>query len=358
MKRPLYLINIAPHYGGGEIYMSKLATLLAESHRVTVVSPYLHALFNKMEEIDVPVINLGNTSPIATRIGFLKWLLLNRRLVKDGAIVLLNGRSAAYLTPFVALISGAPPVVIAHTELTGKVQFKERLYALATCFAKKVICVSDTLAEQHRRRWPRVPAVGIPNWLDGGRAARAPVRSMPRAGVDIAVIGRLEANKGMADVISACAGIPNVNLHIFGDGPLRHSLESMVSPEQSVCFHGFVDDMPARLLNHAILVSASRTESFSYAVGEAIEAGLLCVVSDIPAHRELLGGSYPSTLFFAPGNSTGVQQAITLAITMLHDANGESAATVIHAAQLRIATRNSPSTARNAYQRELDDCLK
>jgi glycosyltransferase involved in cell wall biosynthesis len=62
-----------------------------------------------------------------------------------------------------------------------------------------------------------------------------------------------------------------------------------------VHWHGFVTDVRPILARGDIFVSSSRTEGHPVAVLEAMASGKLCVLSDIPPHRELGVGS--SVLF-------------------------------------------------------------
>jgi len=111
-----------------------------------------------------------------------------------------------------------------------------------------------------------------------------------------------------------------------------------------------VDDVEPRLQCHALLVSASYSESFSYSVAEGIHAGLVCVISDIPAHRELLGPEYPETLYFLPGSAEGLGKALDAANQMLRELDGQQAQQIVQRAHERMKTRNSPEEARNAYR--------
>lgn len=357
MKRELYVINVAKYYGGGEIFMTKLAALLHADRRVTVVSPYMKSMEDALKRADAELIALPGDGPLSTRTGFLRWLWDNRRKFKSGSDLLLNSRSAAYLTPLVALISRVRPVVVAHTELSGKVTIKEVLYATALRFAGSVVCVSNTVADQHKRRWPTLKVASIPNWLDGQRRSEIATVAASDLPIDVAVVARLEDNKGVGDILSACSKIANIRLHIYGDGPLRTQLEALAGKNSTVTFHGHVDDLSIRLPHHSMFISASRSESFSYAVAEAIDAGLLCVVSDIPAHRELLGEHYPSALFFPSKDVEAAHTSVSSGLAMLVSSDDTRATDVIEQVRCRIELRNSPELARSHYIRILDECF-
>ncbi len=77
----------------------------------------------------------------------------------------------------------------------------------------------------------------------------------------ILTLGRLVALKGTADLMVSLDGIPRVELHIAGDGPLRHTLENRaMNREYPVVFHGTVGpEKKVELFNHCdLLVCPSR----------------------------------------------------------------------------------------------------
>ena len=84
-------------------------------------------------------------------------------------------------------------------------------------------------------------------------------------------------------------------LDILGDGPYREILEKLVGElgiEDKVQFHGWIPNRSERqleLLGQAkIYVSASTFENCPMSVLEALAAGVYPLVSDIPAHRQIL----------------------------------------------------------------------
>lgn len=353
MSRDLCLLSTTGFLGGGEIFQIRLARLLYGHMRLIVVSAHLPALRDGISQAGADFVELNARGGMALRWQFLRWLWRQRGSMRArGMPIILNGRGAAYLAPWVRALTGKSPFIIAHTELSmHSHDIKETLYGLAARFAGCIIAVSDSVAAQHRRRWPRLRVEAIPNWIDfdTGGACRA-VRSTP-AGVTLnaAVASRLAPQKGIEDIIAACMGDSQVELHVYGDGPLHERLVKEYGAPAWLHFYGHVDDLPQRLTVHSVLISASSSESFSLAVAEGIHAGLLCVVSDIPAHRELLGDSYPDELFFPPGDRAALKRALAAARVRLFSLDGEEARTVVAAAMARLRERNSPELARQRY---------
>lgn len=78
---------------------------------------------------------------------------------------------------------------------------------------------------------------------------------------------------------------------LAGDGPLRPRMEALARSlglAERVRFEGWVGETRLRelLAGHAVYVSVSRSDSTSQSLLEAMAAGLLPVVSDIPGNRE------------------------------------------------------------------------
>ncbi len=114
----------------------------------------------------------------------------------------------------------------------------------------------------------------------------------------VLVMSRLIKDKGVQDVIEAMKMINNPawSLVIVGDGPYRKELESMGGGE----FIGWIDRQDIRMRKYLaearIFVSASRQESFGMSLLEAISCGCIPLVSNIPAHVEIVGSEFIFTL--------------------------------------------------------------
>jgi glycosyltransferase involved in cell wall biosynthesis len=113
--------------------------------------------------------------------------------------------------------------------------------------------------------------------------------------VSVVAGGRLESYKQTRKIIAAVAGLPiSYHLTVVGEGRERPELERLVDRESlrdRVVFTGQISDADLAQLYGmaAVLVSMSRKEAFGLSVVEAASAGARVVVSDIPAHREVVG---------------------------------------------------------------------
>lgn len=348
----VYVFNPALIFGGGEIYIMRLANLLNLKQRFNVVSAALPLLQRGLAQSNSTFINLPGSGGFAIRISFLAWLFRSRRLLREqAATIILNGRGGAYFSPAVRVLTGIKPVVIYHTELSERrYDVKQWLCRLSLYFAKSTVAVSETVAAQHIQRWHSLKIRVISNWIDYSSNSQF---STPAHGngkfFDIAVVGRLEKNKGVLDILASCLDADSIDINFYGDGSLRANVEEIATQAPCVKVHGHVEELWQQLSRHAILLSASYSESFSYSVAEGIYAGLLCVVSDIPAHRELLGPAYPGALYFSPGDQQGLRAALAAARSYLAQTDG-SADEIIRSAKARMQSRNGPEQARKAYR--------
>lgn len=353
MKRQVYMFSANRAFGGGEMFLIRLAALLDLGDRFVVLSAPVSILQEGLQAARTGFIALPGVSGLASRVAFLQWCWRNRSALREGgAVFVLNGRGAAYFAPAVRWCSGRAPHVVCHTELSAqRGDWKEWLYGQALGAAGTLVAVSETVGAQHRLRWPSLRVVAIPNWLEAAPQAPQPAAQIERSGaLEVAVVGRLDQQKGVHDIVRALSATAGIALYVYGDGPMRAELDQTAARLPHLTVHGHVTDLAQRLPRHAVLLSASYSESFSYAVAEGIRAGLLCIASDIPAHRELLGEEYPESLYFAPGNVDAMRTALEAARAMFSDAGGQAAADAIGKAKARLCLRNGPDLARSRYE--------
>jgi glycosyltransferase involved in cell wall biosynthesis len=354
MNKEVCVLSTGNVFGGAEIFQIKLAALLRSHVHFIAVSPLLPALKRGLTECGAEFVALPAHGWLRLRWALLRWLWRHRRAIsKRGVVVVLSGRGSAYFAPIVRLLTKRSPVIISQTALSMKPgDLKEWLYGVTGRFAFCVVAVSDSVAVQHRERWPGFAVQSIPNWIERS-PDRTILSSKAGAGVSdplwVAVVSRLAPQKGLEDVIEVCREIGGIELDIYGDGPIRDQMHDAGGGAAWLRIHGHVDNISQRLQNSSILLSGSYSESFSFSVAEGIQSGLLCVVTDIPAHRELLGDDYPRTLFFPPGDQVALRRSLQAARRLLCDGSGEGARRAIAGARNRILHRNSPDAARERY---------
>lgn len=160
---------------------------------------------------------------------------------------------------------------------------------------------SESVGEFYRQAGvcPNVVAV-IPNAIvpQSGLFSREEARA--RLGIDsgqrvVGFIGRLAPQKRLRDLIWSFQLlhqiVDNVRLVLIGDGPDRYELERLTENfgcRSKVIFAGHRADAASLLNSFDAFVLPSEFEGMSNSLMEAMAAAIPCVVSDIPANRELV----------------------------------------------------------------------
>ena len=142
----------------------------------------------------------------------------------------------------------------------------------------------------------------IPNGID---ASRYPARlaDLRTFGISpgrraVVFVGRLESQKGVRWLIETAplwlAKLPDCDLLMVGDGPLRASLEVAVQTAgvgDRVFFAGWRPDVHEILAASNLLVLPSAWEGMPNVVLEAMATRLPVIASDVEGVRELLGAA-------------------------------------------------------------------
>ncbi len=116
----------------------------------------------------------------------------------------------------------------------------------------------------------------------------------------------------------ALARRPGLKLVIVGDGGLRGSLERLAAERLPAGRYTFVgrlepEALAALLARAEVCLSASRSDSTSVSLLEAMAAGAVPVVSDIDGNREWVGEGDGARLF-PPGDAAALAQALARAL--------------------------------------------
>jgi glycosyltransferase involved in cell wall biosynthesis len=190
------------------------------------------------------------------------------------AILHTHGYKAGIFGRPAALVRGIPVVSTFHTgqRSSGKLL----LYELAdewTSFGSRRISVSEPI----RSRLP-FSSVLIDNFISVGTDS-LPSR-LPRR---IAFVGRLRPEKGPAMFceLARTSRLPDVEWHVYGDGPVRGDLERRYGDVAT--FHGVVTDMTGVWLDIGLLVMPSVFEGLPLAALEALAAGVPILASRVGA---------------------------------------------------------------------------
>jgi glycosyltransferase involved in cell wall biosynthesis len=153
--------------------------------------------------------------------------------------------------------------------------------------ARKVIALSDALAETARQTAPDLDIGVIPNGIDTDQFS-PPERRNPKRTTRLITVARLLERKGIHTILEACAKptmLP-VELQIIGTGPYEAELREMVDNlglDGRVSFLGYVpnEKLPKYYRRSDIFVLPSATESFGLVFAEAMSCGLPIAASNV-----------------------------------------------------------------------------
>ena len=239
-------------------------------------------------------------------------------------------------------------------------------------WASRIMILNDGMREEALHEgFPPEQLCWMPNPVDTEKFApcdpasrlerRARFGISPTAPVAL-YCGRLAPEKGLPSLIDAFAlvvrRIPEAVLVLVGDGPLRAPLAEQAArlqiPEINLCFAGRVapDDVPGWLQVADVFTLVSPSEGFPCALAEAMSAGLVSVVSDIPGNRQLIESGKHGLL--APvGDSQSIADAI---VRILEDA--PMRAHMAEEARRRILENYSTSKIADRYETLFQEALK
>ena len=159
----------------------------------------------------------------------------------------------------------------------------------------------------------------IPNGLPLDEISATPPTSEPEMGLPaddpvVLCAGRLSAEKNVETMVRALrlvADVRPVRGIVCGDGPFAGRLSRLISElglVDQVRAVGYVSNLWSLMKRASVLVSISFFEGNPNVVLEAMACGRPLIVSDIPAHRELLDERM--AIFVDPGQPRQVADAI------------------------------------------------
>ena len=160
----------------------------------------------------------------------------------------------------------------------------------AAAWAAEAVVVPSPSAAAVARAWAGVSAgrvVVIPNAVD-------PSHWPPTTGADparVVFLGRLDPVKDVPTLVAAVGRLPDVHLHLYGDGPDRPRVERAIAAHHLVgraTLHGTIARPQDALAAAGMLVLPSSAEGFGLVLIEAMAAGVPVVGSDVPGVRDVV----------------------------------------------------------------------
>jgi len=199
-----------------------------------------------------------------------------------------------------ARLAGVPVVIGSHRQigdLLTPAQFRAQLLVFRWC--DRVVCNSHAAAERLLQAGlPERKVVVIGNALPAEAFAEtSPAVARVPGILRVGMIARMNAQYKNHHVFLRAAArlsrkVPNVELLMVGDGPLRPEIERQATDlglERRVQFLGDRRDIAAVLASIDVSVVPSASESLSNVMLESMAAGVSVVATDVGGNNELAG---------------------------------------------------------------------
>lgn len=273
-----------PSTGGIETHVQKLSQGLVErGHDVIVLTADGEGDTRRSIRDGVQVIRHVGASP-SNAFHFAPGILRTLRGIDADVVHAHNYHS---LTTAFAATATAPFVVSPHYHGSSASPFRNQLLRLyrplgtrVLMRADAVVAVSNWESDRLREEFGLSPRV-IPNGIDVNRFQNAVPETYARP--YMLCVGRLEEYKGVQQVIRSLTHLPEYDLRIAGTGPYEERLRELVAEEglgERVEFLGYVSEerLPRLYAGASVYVTMSSFEAFGLTVGEALAAGVPCVV--------------------------------------------------------------------------------
>ncbi len=299
------LLHLIPNLssGGAERQLSYLAPELARmGHDV-------HIAYSKQgpNKPELPGVVLHQLKSISNYDPYLLWQLVRiiRRIKPD--IIHTWILQMDILGGMAAKLSGVPWILheqssaMAYPSPTWKYRLRVRIGSCATAIVSNSQGGDEYWKTQLPNNRRYVIAIGLPvHEIGRTEASLPPGLAKPEAPI-VLYVGRLasdvSANKNLKAFLEALAYVrqqENVLGILCGDGPQRAELEVLrhkLELDADVHFTGYLpadSSVWALMKKASVFVSLSAYEGCPNAVMEAMVCGCPLVLSDIPAHREIL----------------------------------------------------------------------
>lgn len=309
MGRVLHLVEHL-YQGGIERLLEQLArNTPAEQHQLffyTYHTKQLTGIGQELASLHTPVFCYDKGKGYDFRL--LKDLI---RVVRAERITVVHTHDFGPMEYAVALKLRFPKLILIHTHHTIHDFIRYKRYMLffqfAALFYRRILGVSQYVTDVLSRKCPlaRPKLHTIYNGLDLAAFASIPRTVSKPKRLRLVNVSRISAEKNLRHLFQACARLKREQIPFelhhagSGDASLEAELREFLYAEDltaEVHLHGFQKDVRPILALGDVFVSPSTTEGHPVAVLEAMAAGLLCLCSDIPAHRLL---SERGILFFS-----------------------------------------------------------
>lgn len=183
--------------------------------------------------------------------------------------------------------------------------------------SKYVTTVSSSVANELVKYYQIENPIVVGNGVDEKRFH--PLKQKQEDDPYLLYVGRLDYRKGILDLLEAALLMKNRNIRLLiaGEGPLRRLIEDHISKNelQNVTLLGQVsgDELITLYQNAMIFVFPSHYEGLPTVLLEAMSCGLPVVVSNIPAHEDVVE-NFENGLFAEKGSPEDIYNKINVLI--------------------------------------------
>lgn len=338
-KPAILIFNPGTVMGGAEIFVERLAFLLKDGAEFCVLCYHsrmqLELRAQGIRVLAPPLPHarwIRRPGKYLVSLFLVPWLVLRHRI----RVIYLNGYQSSYLA-LVARLLGRLTVITPHHLPPGR--WKRNWYRCTARWADCAVNVSDVISKEHMAILPRVRSVTVRPWIPV--PSTRPVIRLPLTRTRLLFVGRLVQSKGLPVVLDAIRQLRDrVELTICGEGPCAEEYRAQAKG-LPVNFVGFAPDLSSYYKEADIMVIPSLGPEGSCIVAlEAMSWGVPCVMSDLPAYREVAEGGR-SAMLVKPGDPSELARAFSALIE-----NPALGASLSAYARDMISTRYSPEIAR------------
>ena len=311
-RAPVLLIDMGTVRGGAEVYAERLASILRRDVRLFALcfnseqrrrleAEGVHAICPSLSKIRW----IQRAGKYLVALAILPWLIIRKGI----KVVHLNGYQCSYLAP-AARFLGCRVVITPH-HLPPEAR-TIRWYRMTARWVHCAVNVSEVVSKEHRLILPSVRSVTCLNWI-----AESDLRSngeVATAKGGLLFVGRLVEAKGLAVLLNAMKELgKDLDLTVCGEGPCKEELRSLAEG-LNVTFVGFAPDLSKLYASAAVMVIPSLGPEGSCLVAlEAMSHGVPCIMSDLPAYREVAEDGRCAILF-PPGDALALAKEISAAL--------------------------------------------